>query len=389
MRGCLKVQSVFEAVVYACVFLVVLHYLLYPLTIIVWSRLYARKHITDDTYMPTVTLIIAAYNEERVIAQKLENSLSLDYPSDRLQVVVVSDGATDRTPEIVAQYARAGVVSLHRPEREGKTSALNRAVAMATGDIVVFSDANNDFNVDAIKMLVRHFADVQVGGVCGLKQIKPAHDRHASRGDGLYWRYEAAIKQAESDVASITGADGEIFAIRRSLYRTINPRVINDDAELTFSLIAQGYRVLYESAAKSFEYASVSIKDDFFVKVRMVAGGFQTIARHKTMLFPPRSAFALMFLLHKTLRWLMPQFLLLVLVGAALLVKQPVFAVLLALQIAFYTLALLGWRMHAQARIPLLLYVPFYFTSMNIAAFYGWLRYLRGSQTAVWRKATR
>ena len=378
-----------SAAVYVSAFLVALHYLLYPAAVMVWSRLHKRANTKDDAYRPNVTLIIAAYNEERVIGKKLDNSLSLDYPADRLQIIVVSDGTTDRTPAIVAQYADRGVVSLHRPEREGKTSALNRAVTAATGEIVVFSDANNDFSEDAIRMLVRHFADAKVGGVCGLKQIKPANDRHASTGDGLYWRYESAIKQAESDVGSITGADGEIFAMRKSLYRIIDPQVINDDAELTFSLVRQGYRVLYETAAKSFEHASVSIKDDFFVKVRMVAGGFQTIVRHKRVLFPPRSKFALMFLLHKALRWLMPEVLVSVLVGSAILAKQPAFAALLSLQVAFYALAFLGWRMHTRSTIPLLLYVPFYFTSMNVAAFYGLLRYLRGSQTAVWRKAAR
>ena len=370
-------------------FLVLLHYALYPFAVTLWARAHPRPTLARDDVLPSVTLVIAAYNEERVIGQKLENSLALDYPRDRFEIIVVSDGANDRTPDIVAQYADRGVVSLHRPERGGKTAALNRAVTAARGDILVFSDANNDFTPDAIRHLVRHFADATVGGVTGLKQIKPAADRHASAGDGLYWRYESAIKQAESDLGSITGADGEIFAMRKSLYRTIDPRVINDDAELTFSLVGQGYRVLYERAAKSFEYASISITDDFFVKVRMVAGGYQTISRHWRAFFPPRTRFGWMFLIHKVLRWTMPIFLLLAFVTAALLASKAFFAVMFALQFAFYALALIGWRLHRRGDLPMVFYIPFYFTSMNLAAFVGLLRFLKGSQTTAWRKAVR
>lgn len=377
------------ALFFVSAFLILLHYVLYPLGVMLWARLRPRPTRVGEDHFPSVTLVIAAYNEERVIAQKLENSLALDYPRDRFEIIVVSDGANDRTPEIVAQYADRGVVSLHRPERGGKTAALNRAVAAARGDILVFSDANNDFNPDAIRSLVRHFADASVGGVTGLKQIKPAADRHASAGDGLYWRYESAIKQAESDLGSITGADGEIFAMRKSLYRTIDPRVINDDAELTFSLVGQGYRVLYETAAKSFEYASISITDDFFVKVRMVAGGYQTIARHWRAFLPPRTRFGAMFLVHKVLRWTMPIFLVLVFIASALLAHTAFFAVMFALQCAFYALAFIGWRLHRRGELPMWIYIPFYFTSMNVAAFLGLLRFLKGSQTTAWRKAAR
>lgn len=377
------------ALFFISAFLVVLHYVLYPLGVMLWARLRPRPTRAGEDYFPSVTLVIAAYNEERVIAQKLENSLALDYPRDRFEIIVVSDGANDRTPEIVAQYADRGVVSLHRPERGGKTAALNRAVAAARGDILVFSDANNDFNPDAIRRLVRHFADASVGGVTGLKQIKPAADRHASAGDGLYWRYESAIKQAESDLGSITGADGEIFAMRKSLYRTIDPRVINDDAELTFSLVGQGYRVLYETAAQSFEYASISITDDFFVKVRMVAGGYQTVARHWRAFLPPRTRFGAMFLVHKVLRWTMPIFLVLVFIASALLAHTRFFAIVFALQCAFYALAFIGWHLHRRGTLPMWIYIPFYFTSMNVAAFLGLLRFLKGSQTTAWRKAAR
>jgi len=302
---------------------------------------------------------------------------------------VVSDGSSDRTPEIVSTFEEQGVVGLHDPPRRGKSSALNRGVARAGGDFVVFSDANNDFAPDALQLLVRHFVDPAVGGVCGVKQIKPAEDRQSTQGDSLYWRYESAIKQAEGRLGSITNADGEIFAIRRRLYRPLDERVINDDTQITFDLVNQGYRVLYDPAARSYEYASSQIRDDFFVKVRMVAGGFQSLAMNARMFLPPRSLFTVAFVSHKVLRWTAPLPLLGLLVLSAVLSTQPLYAALFGAQVLFYGTA--AWGAHAIRRGPLStpLYVPFYFTAMNLAAFTGLWRFLRGKQGTDWRKAPR
>ena len=179
-----------------------------------------------------VTFLVAAYNESQVIEEKIRNTLSLDYPGDLLEIIVVADGSDDGTERIVETYADQGVISLHRPERRGKTAALNRGVEHAKGEIIVFSDANNEFSKSAIRELVKHFRDENVGGVCGIKQIKPASERESSTGDSIYWSYESRIKQAESDIATIIIADGEIFAIRKDLFEQIDESVINDDAEI-------------------------------------------------------------------------------------------------------------------------------------------------------------
>jgi cellulose synthase/poly-beta-1,6-N-acetylglucosamine synthase-like glycosyltransferase len=333
--------------------------------------------------------VIAGYNEERVIGGKIANSLALDYPRERLEIIVVSDGSADRTPDIVASFAEQGVLGLHDPPRRGKSAALNRGVARASGDMVVFSDANNDFAEDALKVLVGHFADPAVGGVCGVKQIKPARDRQSTQGDSLYWRYESAIKQAEGRLGSITNADGEIFALRRRLYRPLDERIINDDTQVTFDLVKQGYRVLYDPAARSYEYASSHIRDDFFVKVRMVAGGFQSLTMNPGMFLPPRTAFTLAFVSHKVLRWTAPLPLLGLLVLSAVLWAQPVYAALFGAQILFYATA--AWGAHAirSGPLPSLVYVPFYFTTMNLAALTGLWRFLRSQQGTDWRKAAR
>jgi cellulose synthase/poly-beta-1,6-N-acetylglucosamine synthase-like glycosyltransferase len=378
-----------EWVFFAAAGLLAYHYVVYPALVIAGARLASPHSPPPPSEWPRVSFVIAAYNEERVIADKLRNTLALDYPTDRLEVIVVSDGSNDGTEAIARSFAPHGVVSLHEPPRRGKTAALNRAVKQAGGEIVVFSDANNDFDRDAIRMLVRHFADVRVGGVCGAKRIKPAADRQSSMGDGLYWRYESAVKLAESRLGTISNADGEIFAVRRDLYRTVPEHIINDDAQITLDLVAQGYRVRYEPEARSYEYASIRLEDDFNVKVRMVAGGFQTLAENAAALFPPRSWFTWAFFSHKTLRWLAPVFLILALGTSAALSARPLFLAALLAQLAFYGLALAGYLRLGRGEVPAVAYVPLYFTTMNLAALMGLVRFLRRRQTVQWRKAPR
>jgi cellulose synthase/poly-beta-1,6-N-acetylglucosamine synthase-like glycosyltransferase len=378
-----------EGVFFASAALLVYHYVLYPALVIAGARLLRRQSMPPSAEWPSVSFIIAAYNEERVIAAKLRNTLALDYPKERIEIIVVSDGSNDTTEAIVRSFAPDGVVSLHDPQRRGKTAALNRAVGRANGDIVVFSDANNDFAPDAVRKLVRHFADPSVGGVCGAKRIKPDAERQSSVGDGLYWRYESAVKSAESRLGTITNADGEIFAVRRDLYRTVPEYIINDDAQITLDLVKQGYRVRYEPEAHSYEFASIHIRDDFHVKVRMVAGGFQTLVENAAALFPLRSWFAWAFFSHKTLRWLAPLLLILVLAASALLSAGPLYRAALGAQLAFYGLALGGYWRVGRGTMPLAVSVPFYFTAMNLAALWGLLRFLRRSQTVQWRKAQR
>ena len=380
-----------EVVLAASLVLVVYHYILYPALVIGLAGMrIAGPQVGAGAHSYKVTMVIAAYNEERVIEGKLRNTLALDYPADLLEVIVVSDGSTDTTADISAQFDSARVISMHQPERRGKTAALNRAVERAAGDIIVFSDANNDFSLNALRELVKHFSDPAVGGVCGVKRIKSASERQSSVGDGLYWKYESAIKLAEGRLRSITNADGEIFAMRRVLYSPVSEKVINDDAQLTIDIVQKGYRVLYEPGAESSEYASISIKDDFFVKVRMVAGGFQTVVDNWRVLFPPFSWFAFTFLSHKLLRWLIPELLIVIFLLSIALAPRPWCLTLLGAQLFFYAVALYGWTVVRGGAIPgTLVYVPFYFCAMNTAALFGLHRYVSGFQTQHWRKAQR
>ncbi len=382
-----------KLIFFVCAFLIVHHYVLYP-ALVIWlarskSTQTPQRPFLPDAQTPSITVVIAAYNEERVIAAKLRNTLSLDYPREKLRVMVAADGSDDGTVGLAQGFADQGVRVLHHPARRGKTAALNRAVADATSEVIVFSDANNMFNPDALRHLVKHFADEQVGGVCGLKHIVESHDRESAAGDSMYWRYESAIKMAESHLGSITTADGEIFAVRRSLYHALDEALINDDAAITFDLIRANRRVLYEPQAKSSEQASICIEDDFNVKVRMVSGGFQTLAREWRYLIPPRHAFAWTFLSHKVLRWTAPELLLIVMALSIVLslAGDPLFMVFLALQVMFYALALLGWQRRHRGPLPMHLYVPFYFCAMNTAALFGLHRHL--TRSTQWKKAAR
>jgi len=374
---------------------VIYHYLIYPIATVYlaqiknFSNISLTTSLIDETELPTVTLIIAAYNEEKVIERKIANSLALEYPRGKLEIIIVSDGSTDLTPEIVKNYSAPALIGLHQPERQGKSAALNRAVEHASGEILVFSDANNDFNSRAILALTAPFHDPKIGGVNGVKRIYAETDRSAADGDGFYWIYESTLKQAESDLGSITGADGEIFAMRKSLYKPIEKTVINDDAAITFNIIKKGFRIIYEKDALSYESASIKLNEDFLVKQRMVAGGFQTVSKEFRYLLSHPSLFSFQFFSHKILRWLIPHFLIIILF-CSLLNSDNTFAfALLALQLIAYSLVFLAWIIGPDSRLPRPVYFCYYFFLMNAAAFWGLFKYIQGQQTNLWSKAER
>ncbi|XGC79498.1 glycosyltransferase family 2 protein [Bdellovibrio bacteriovorus] len=367
-----------------------LHYVGFGLIVMVLAKLFPKKHKTADI-TPSVSFIIAAYNEERIIREKILNDLKLDYPKDKLEIIVVSDGSSDSTPLVVKEFASQGVIGLHEAPRKGKTAALNRAVSLAKGDILIFSDANSMFRPDAIKKLVRHFADESIGGVCGRKSVLTHGERKASLGDNLYWHYESALKQAESHLGSIPTADGEIFALKRSLYSQVPAEFINDDLVITFNILEQGKRVIYDQEAITEEQASITLKDDFNVKSRMVYGGIQVIAAYKKLLFPLKSWFGFQFFIHKTLRYFMWALLASIYTfSAALTPVHWFYEVFFFLQTAFYFMAFAGYVLDKNGKKTGPLYLPYYYCNVNLAAAKGYLFYLKQRSTVdIWKKAQR
>ena len=384
-------ESVLVVILYGAIILFIYNYFIYPVVVIFVSKFKKDIHVNTISNIcdfPTVSFIIAAYNEEKVISDKIKNTLSLDYPSDKFQIIVVSDGSNDKTVSIIKKFQGQGVISLHNDARNGKSAALNRGVEISTGEIIVFSDANNDFSNDAIKQLTKHFNDPVIGAVTGAKHIYDSDDRQSAVGDGLYWKYESKIKEAESTLGSITGAEGEILAVRASLFEPLDKKVINDDAEITFNLVKSGYRVIYEKEAKAYEQASHDLLDDFNVKVRMTAGGYQTLSLQRAFLFPPRSWYTFSFLSHKLLRWLAPHFMLVIFITPLFLLHRIDMLILFICQIMFYTLSLVAW-FNRKKNLHKLLYIPMYFTVMNIALFWGFVRYFNKNTKSIWKKAER
>jgi cellulose synthase/poly-beta-1,6-N-acetylglucosamine synthase-like glycosyltransferase len=374
------------ALFWLCLGLTIYTYLGYPLFISLWARL-RPKPIRQGEICPTVSMIIAAYNEEEVIASKIENALALSYPKGRLEIIVVTDGSTDRTTEIAQSFEPAGVQVLHKPERQGKTAALNRAVPYASGEILFFSDANTFYAHDVIPKLVRNFHEASVGGVCGRKAILQDGERSTTQGETAFWWYEARLKQAESQVNSIVTADGEVFAMRRALFNTIPDHIVHDDMYLTLKMIEQGYRVVYEHEASSAEYPSKTSEDEFHLKVRYSSGGYQIFSIFKQMFVPPMTFFAFEFISHKLFRWLAPFFLIGILFSSAS-IPEIFYQGIFWLQISFYTMGFLGWAFQKICKSKVF-YFPHYFCMGNTAALYGFFRYFIFGQSTLWRKASR
>jgi cellulose synthase/poly-beta-1,6-N-acetylglucosamine synthase-like glycosyltransferase len=354
----------------------------YPLLLVAASRLRPRP-VRSAPVQPPVTVIVPAYNEEGVIAAKLANSLALDYPPDRLDVLVVSDGATDGTNAIVEQHADARVRLLRLP-RGGKAAALNAGAAASKGDILVLTDADAMLERDALRHLVEPFADEQVGGVCGNKRQRRAGGDATAAGDGLYWRYEQWQKRLEGVFGSVYAADGSLYAVRRSLYVPITDPAQADDIAVSVRVVVQGARLVFAPHAVAWESAPSEAAVEFARKVRVTNHSVRALLGLGRALWS-QGFYSVELVSHKLLRHLAPFFMLALLAASIVLAGRPFYAAALALQLAFYATALAGLvlrrRRLGRAR---LLTVAYYFCFVNAAAFVGVLSVLRGTRLRAW-----
>ena len=362
-------------------------YVGYAIIIALLARWRSRP-VTKSDITPTVTILVAAYNEEDCIGTKIENSLALDYPADKLEVVVVTDGSTDRTNEFVASYAERNVRLLHEPGRLGKPAALIRAFPLTDGEIVVFSDANSYFPEGSLRKLVRNFADPEVGGVGGAKRMLREGEGITGRGESLYWRYESYLKACDSAVTSVIGVPGEIWAARRSAYVASDPDSYIEDFVASLRMVEAGWRVVFEPDALAFEEASPSLRAEWTRRTRMAAGGWQSFFQLPGMLRHENGLLTFQYISHRMLRWMVTPSLCLLLFLANLgLIWSPVYASMLGVQLAFYALAGLGWFLAWRGRRAGWVAAPFYVCMLNAAALAGGWRFLRGRQSVVWDKA--
>jgi poly-beta-1,6-N-acetyl-D-glucosamine synthase len=358
----------------------------------------------EEGELPTVTLLIAAYNEEESISGKLENSLKLNYPRDRLEIIVAADGSDDGTVDIVKSFSAKGIKLSYSPERKGKMAAINQALALATGDIVVFSDANNIYAEDALRKLVARFDSPWVGAVTGSKHIVKGSTLLGDS-EGLYWKYESFIREKESQLGCCTGVCGEIFSIRRTLFERPPERVINDDFVMAMGLVGKGYKIVYAVDARSYEQVSATAEEEMVRRTRIIAGRYQALSMAHQWLPFNRPILLWQILSHKVLRPIVPLAmigalaanLLAIVVPAATDASHPLLALawpfsgwLLGLQIAFYGMAFWGGRIKkGTSPLGALFYLPTFLVNSNVAALKGLGQFLMGRQTSIWKKARR
>lgn len=355
-----------------------------------------RKNNTNEEYTPAVTLFIAAYNEKDYVAAKMKNSLELDYPQDKLTIMWVTDGSDDGTDQLLATYPEATV--LHDPARNGKIGAMNRGMKLVKTPIVIFSDANTMLGRESVKRIVRLFSDEKVGCVSGEKRIHDKQSDTASgAGEGLYWKYESALKKWDAELYSVVGAAGELFAIRTELYQEVEKDTLLDDFVISLRVAQKGYTIQYDPEAYAIESASANVKEELKRKIRISAGGIQSVVRLRSLLnIFKYGKLSFQYISHRVLRWTITPLCLLLLIpfGWILAVQEGLFdwgfyATLFWLQVLFYLAALTGWFLENRSTRVKLLFVPYYFFIMNLSVFLGLRRYLKGNQSVNWERARR
>jgi cellulose synthase/poly-beta-1,6-N-acetylglucosamine synthase-like glycosyltransferase len=366
-------------------------YAAYPA--VVWL---AAKLLGDDPQptelehasLPTISLLIAAHNEEEVIASRLDNALAMAYPTEKINIVIASDGSSDKTCEIVRGYLDPRVRLLDYAERRGKAAVLNAAMSVIDSDIVLLSDANTFSAPDAAKQLARWFTDSAVGAVCGkLVLVDPSTGRNV---DSLYWKYETFLKQCEARLGALLGANGAIYALRRNCYVPIPDNTIVDDFVIPLlGRLRHGYQIVYDPEAVAVEETPASIGSEFRRRARIGAGGFQSIGLLPGLLNPRLGWLWFSFVSHKLLRWCCPFFLLILLTCNLFLAGQPPYRQILAAQSAFYLLSVAGACLPIGGRLMRLVRVSTMFTSMNLALLVGFGRWLSGQQRGVWQRTAR
>jgi cellulose synthase/poly-beta-1,6-N-acetylglucosamine synthase-like glycosyltransferase len=376
--------------------LVVYTYFIYPVVLFVayslaqlrtdWSYLFGRRdrrvsELQEDS-VPEISFLVPAFNEEAHLLRKVTNIREMDYPREKVQLIFVSDGSTDATSEILKALPDSNLETLILSHRSGKATALNRAVLQARNEILVFSDASTLFAPDALRKLVRHFEDVQVGAVCGALQFEASTESQQS--EGIYWKYECMIRLMEARLGATLTASGAIYALRREVYVPLDPRTVLDDFIIPMNARKSGYRVVYDPEAIATDFAPESVEGEFTRRVRLATGSFQSLfflLRVKMGLF---GRFA--FVSHKLLRWILPLLLCTMLISNIALVHHPVYSISGLLQLFFYLWACLGFFFRKRLQGVRFALVAYYLLAMNLAFLLGLFRCLTNHTEVTWQR---
>lgn len=362
------------------------------------KRMFSIKKAFDGfpEDLPEVTILIPAYNEKAYVKQKMENTMSLNYPKDKLKIFWVTDGSNDGTNLLLNAYDN--VKLFYEQERKGKVNAMNRTIPFVDSEFVVFSDANTMLGKDSIKHIINCFKDPKVGCVSGEKRIiNKSTDAAAGSGEGLYWRYESTLKKWDAELYSAVGAAGELFAIRTDLYNEVEKDTILDDFIISLRIAQKGYTIQYNPEAYAIETASENVVEELKRKIRISAGGIQSVIRLKGLFnIFKYGVLSFQFISHRVLRWTITPLTLILLVPISLILALHegitdigLYSALFWMQLLLYTAALFGWLFeHRSTRIKVL-FVPYYFFIMNLSVVLGFIRYLNNNQSVNWERAKR
>jgi len=372
-----------KVIFWLMIFIIAYTYFGYSLLIYLISLMVNNK-INKKDIEPPVTFLITAYNEEESIRQKLENTLNLDYPKDKLEIIVASDGSTDRTEEIVKEFRDKGVI-LHRVEgRVGKTETQNQAVNIVTGDIIIFSDATTKYKRDAIKKIVRNYNDPTVGAVSGRYEYIDPKGTQVGLATIVFWRYENFIKSRQTKIKTITGACGCIYSVRRELYEPLRRDVISDLVE-PLKILEKGYRIAFEPEAIAYEQTTERSSQEFNMRIRVISRGMNGLLSVKGLLNPFRYGFVSFQLVsHKVLRWLIPFFVTILFFSNLALLGNRFYNLIFILQVFFYLFALLGWVVDHYNKKFKLFSLPLYFCVVNLASAVSLIKTIWGEKDIVW-----
>jgi biofilm PGA synthesis N-glycosyltransferase PgaC len=357
-------------------------------------RIFIKQSKAHDAFLIPVTIIVTAYNEEKVLESKISNILGLDYPSELLNLIFVTDGSYDNSATVVRKYP--SIQLMHQPERQGKYAAIKRAMKQVTTPVVVFCDANTILNSQALKRIVRHYEDEKVGGVAGEKKILLNGNMSAvGKAEGLYWKYESLMKRIDASLFTVVGAAGELFSIRTNLFHHTESDMILDDLVISMKICINGYRIAYEPKAFSTELPSASIAEEEKRKVRIAAGAYQSIAMLLPALnFIRRPLLAFQYISRRLFRWLLGPFLLPVVFCSNLLIVTSIphglfYEIFILGQLLLYVMAFAGALLTRFGNTPGIFTIPFYFIFMNYCLLKGFTRYLNKDQSVLWEKSLR
>lgn len=393
-------MTVAEYAFWTSIVLIFYSYLLYPLVLLVGytsvqvvrdlrylaGRRNRRAGSLSREELPAISLIFPAYNEEAHLAEKIVNTWKVDYPPEKMEIIIVSDGSTDGTNAILSGIRDSRVRTLLLPERRGKFNALNHAVAMASHDLLVFCDATTLFAQDALQNLVRHFRDARVGVVAGALQFIGSEEFHQT--EGVYWKYECVVRLMEARLGLALSASGALYALRRQCYRKLTANDVIEDCLIPLHARRLGYRVLYDPEAMGYEIPAPSVQGEFARKVRFAVGGFRSLGTLTRAALESSVAAALAFISHKLLRWLVPFLLIGALVSNAFLLGSPFYRIIFAAQALFYCWAALGFAFRERMQKLRFALLGYYLVAMNIALAVGFVRFLSGREETLWQRAT-